>query len=116
MVLHIWQSVYGLRQSPLNFYKHLREGLEDRGFVKSSYDDCLFTNSIVIVFFWVDDYILYSKDAGAIYKVINSLKDEYLLEKEENRTVFLVIQVTRDDKGGTISLTQTGFIDKNYTV
>ena len=105
-----------MRQSPLNFYKHLREGLADRGFVKSSYDDYLFTNGTVIIFFWVDDCILYSKDAGAIDKVINSLKDGHLLEKEENTTVFLVIQVTRDDKGGTISLTQTGFIDKNYTV
>ena len=91
MVLHLRQSVYGLRQSPLNFYKHLREGLEDRGFIKSAYDDCLFTNGTVIIFFWVDDCILYSKEPKAIDKVINSLKDGYLLEKEEDMAGFLGI-------------------------
>ena len=42
-VLHLQQSVYVLHQSPLNFYKHLRDGLENRGFTKSNHDDCLFT-------------------------------------------------------------------------
>ena len=42
-VLHLQQSVYGLRQSPLNFYKHMKDGLENRGFTKSNHDDCLFT-------------------------------------------------------------------------
>ena len=42
-VLHMQQSVYGLRQSPLNFYKHMKDGLENRGFTKSNHDDCLFT-------------------------------------------------------------------------
>ena len=32
MVLLLQQSVYGLRQRPLNFCKHLRQGLESRGF------------------------------------------------------------------------------------
>ena len=48
-VLLLQQSVYRLRQSPLNFYKHLRQGLEDRGFTKAAYDKCPFTNGIVIV-------------------------------------------------------------------
>ena len=46
MVLLLQQSVYGLRQSPLNFYNHLRQGLESRGFQKSEYDDCLFTKQL----------------------------------------------------------------------
>ena len=43
-VILLQKSVYELRQSPLNFYKHLWQGLESREFTKSSYDDCLFTN------------------------------------------------------------------------
>ena len=58
-VLLLQKSVYGLRQSPLNFYRHLRQGLESRGFTKSSHDDCLFTNGVTIVLFWVDDCIFY---------------------------------------------------------
>ena len=50
-VLHLQKSVYGLRQSLLNFYRHLRKGLECRGFMKSSHDDCLFTNGEIMVLF-----------------------------------------------------------------
>ena len=53
MVLHLQKSVYVLRQSPLNFYRHLRQGLESRGFKKSSHDDCLLTNGEVMVLFWL---------------------------------------------------------------
>jgi len=104
MILHLRQSVYRLRQSPRNFYKHLREGLEDIGFIKYSYDDFLFTNDTVIVLFWVNDYILYSTHVGTIHEVINSLKDSCPLEKEEDMVGFLSIQLTRDGKG-TIALT-----------
>ena len=111
IVLPLRQSAYGLRKSPLDFYKHLREGLEYRDFIKSSYDDCLFKNGTFIILFWVDGCILYAKNKQAIDKVIDSLKDGYLLEKEEDVAGFLGIQVNRDGKG-TIKLTQTGLIDK----
>ena len=38
---YIWRlkkSLYGLRQSPLNFFKHLKQGLEDRGWSPSEHD------------------------------------------------------------------------------
>ena len=60
-VLHLQKSEYGLRKIILNFYTHLREGLENRGFTKSNHDDCLFTNGEIIVLFWVDDCIFYAK-------------------------------------------------------
>ena len=50
-VLLLQISVYGLRQSPLNFYNYLRQCLESRGFVKSSHDNYLFTNGETIVLF-----------------------------------------------------------------
>ena len=78
------QSVYGLKQSPLNFYKHLRQGLEDRKFVKSAYDNCLFTNGSVMILFWVDDCIFYTNDKKMIDEVIDNLKDRFLLEREED--------------------------------
>ena len=74
--------MYGLRQSPLNFYRHLRDGLESRGFKKSNHDDYLFTNGEIMVLFWVDDCIFYAKDDSSINAIIYSLKDEYLLERE----------------------------------
>ena len=111
-VLHLQKSVYGLRQSPLNFYKHLRSGLESRGFTKSNHDDCLFTNGEIMVLFWVDDCIFYAKESSSIDAMITSLKDEFLLEREEDMAGFLGLNITRDADKGTITLLQTGLIDK----
>ena len=79
MVLHLQRSVYGLRQSPLNFYRHLRQGLESRGFKNSSHDDYLFTNGNVMVLFWVNDCIFYANDTPLIDEVISSLKDDLFI-------------------------------------
>ena len=112
MVLELQQSVYGLKQSPLNFYRHLRQGLESRGFIKSAHDDCLFNNGEVIVLFWVDDCIFYSKEMGKIQQIIDSLKNEFLLEKEEDMAGFLGLDISHSKDGKTITLTQMGLINR----
>lgn len=88
-VLLLKQSVYGLCQSPLIFYKHMRQGLESRKFQKSDYDDCLFTNGNIMVLFGVDDCIFYSKDSTSIDKLLDDLKEEFLLDEEEDMAGFL---------------------------
>ena len=110
-VLLLQQPVYGLRQSPLNFYNHLRQGLESRGFTKSNHDDCLFTHGEVIVLFQVDDFIFYADNSKAIDNVIDSLKDEFLLEKEDDMAGFLELSIDRDALNRTVTLTQEGLID-----
>ena len=42
-----------------------------------------------MVLFWVDDCIFYAKDTTIIDEVIDSLKDEFLLEREEDMVEFL---------------------------
>ena len=74
--------VYGLRQSLLNFYNHLRQGLESRDFIKSDHDDFLLTNGTIIILSWVDDAIFYSKSNISIQNLILNLKNELLLEKK----------------------------------
>ena len=106
-VLLLIQLVYGLRQSPLIFYKHLRQGIESRGFRKTDHDDCIFTKGTVIILFWVDDCILYSKHKREIEDLIVNLKDACLLEKESDITGFLVISTDRGTEGKVI-LKQTG--------
>ena len=91
----------------MNFYRHLPQGLESRGFKKSSHDDCLFTNGEVVVILWVDDCMLYAKDTIVINVVIDSLKDEFLFEHEEDIAGFLGLKIQRNKDLGTVMLTQT---------
>ena len=65
-----------------------------------------------MVLFWVDDCIFYAKDNASIDTIISSLKDEFLLEREEDMAGFLGLKITRDVNKGTVTLLQTGLIDK----
>ena len=112
MVLELQRSVYGLKQNPLNLYRHLRQGLESRGLTNSDHYDCRFNNGEVIILFWVDDCIFYSKDMKKIQKTIKSLKDEFLLEKETDMAGLLGLDMKHSKDGKTITLTQMGLIDR----
>ena len=49
-----------------------------------------------MILFWVNDFIFYSKENKITDNVITSLKDEFLLEREEDVAGFLGLQIDRD--------------------
>ena len=115
-VLKLKKSLYGLRQSPLNFFKRLRDALVSRGFKQSESDPCLFISNKVICVCYVDDCLFFARDQADIDKVIASLQDErkpdrLLLSVEDDVAGFLGILMTKKDDG-TIELIQTGLIDR----
>ena len=54
-VLKLTKSVYGLANAPLNWFKHLSEGLNECGLQPSSFDPCLFLSPKVLCVVYVDD-------------------------------------------------------------
>jgi len=115
-VLKLKKSLYGLRQSPLNFFKRLRDALVSRGFKQSESDPCLFISKKVICVCYVDDCLFFARYQVDIGKVIASLQDEnkpdqLLLSVEDDVAGFLGILMTKKDDG-TIELIQTGLIDR----
>jgi hypothetical protein len=73
-VYRLKKSLYGLRQSPLNFFLHLKSGLEARGFIQSKHDPCLFVLKTVICLCSVDDCLFFAKCDDDIMGVIESLR------------------------------------------
>jgi hypothetical protein len=57
-VLQLNKSLYGLKQAGYNWFAKLSNGLEDRGFVPSSVDPCVFFGQGCIVLTYVDDCII----------------------------------------------------------
>ena len=122
-VLKLKRSLYGMRQSPLNFYLHLKNGLEQRGFKQSKIDPCLFYSGKVICLIYVDDCLFFAKNSSEIDSIIKDLKDpsdkanqEFLLDKEKDVAGFLGIHFSKikNDNGNVeeIKLTQTGLIKR----
>ena len=115
-VLKLNRSLYGLRQSPRNFFEHLKERLESIGFKQSSCDPCLFLKGEVTCLVYVDDCLFFGRDKSMLNKAIDDLKDaEMDLNIEDDVAGFLGVLV-RKNEDGSVSLTQTGLIDRVLTV
>jgi hypothetical protein len=72
-VLKLKKSLYGLKQSPRNFFLHLKEKLEKVGLRQSESDACLFISDKVICLVYVDDTLLYSPKQEYIDEIIVKL-------------------------------------------
>ena len=57
--LKLKKSLYGLKQAGHNLYHMLCEGLENRGFVSSVIDKCVFYIEGAVILTYVDDCIIF---------------------------------------------------------
>ena len=114
-VLKLKKSLYGLRQSPRNFFAHLSGQLTQLGFVPSSADPCLFIKKGCICITYVDDILVFAKNNQIIEQLMNDLtKLGADLKKENDVAGFLGVDITTNDDN-TITMTQTGLIDRIIT-
>ena len=112
-VLKLDRSIYGLVQSPKNFFKHLKGNLESSGFSQSQHDPCLFISDTVICLVYVDDCLFFSKHQHDIDSAIKRIKDTGMnLEKEDDAAGFLGVNIERNDDDGSVNLTQAGLTQK----
>jgi hypothetical protein len=111
-VLKLKKSLYGLRESPKNFFEHLKSKLLDNGFEQSSEDPCLFKSENVICLVYVDDCLFFSAKEEYIDAKIDGLRQSgLLLEVEDDVSGFLGVLITKKEDG-SIELLQTGLIDR----
>ncbi|KAF7573884.1 hypothetical protein PtrM4_055070 [Pyrenophora tritici-repentis] len=113
-ILELKRALYGLKDAPLLWYKHLKETLIKLGLKPVKDVPCLFTNERLIVFFYVDDIVVlvhpdHLDDHQAFERRLEAVYD---LRKLGELKWFLGIRVLRDWTAGTIWLTQDSFIEK----
>jgi hypothetical protein len=101
-LLCLRRSLYGLKQSPRNFFQYLKSNLE-----KS-----LFVTDKVFCFVYVDDTLLWSRKKEWIDEAIIRLESTGMaLEVEQSVFGFLGVHIDRDQVEGSIKLTQTGLME-----
>ena len=113
MVWELKKSLYGLAQSPRNFFLHTKDQLENKlGFVQSEADPCLFISKDVICLIYVDDALLFYKDQSAVTNLTDKMTEQQIeFREEEDVAGFLGVNITRKDDG-TIHLTQQGLAER----
>ncbi|CAJ1960823.1 unnamed protein product [Cylindrotheca closterium] len=108
-ILKLNKSLYGLKQSPVNFFNFIK-GKENTGFKsQEEVDPCLFISDKVICLLHVDDTIFFSPKEEYINKAIESLKSQGVaVEIEDSVAGFLGVHIKRDKSNKRIKLTQKG--------
>ena len=88
----------------MNWHCKLKTDFEDRGFVESLSDPCVFISKEMIILVYVDDCILISQKAFVIQKFISSLKagtEDFVFTEEGTMNSYLGIDISSlpDKKG-----------------
>ena len=107
----VWKlrkSIYGLKQSPRNYFLHMKQKLEKLGFTQSNADSCLFISATVICLIYVDDALLVYKDQSAVDDLTKRMtKEGMLFNVESDVAGYLGVLIDRNTDG-TIIMRQSG--------
>ena len=116
MVLKLKKSLYGLKNSPRNFWLYLKGKLLEIGFNQSDHDACLFYSESVICLVYVDDTLFFAQRQSDIDAAVTKLREASELEitVEDDVAGFLGVMINRH-KDGRIELTQRGLIERVIT-
>ena len=69
------KNLFGLKNSSLNWFEKLKQGLEDRNFRQSNFDSCVFIRDNCVILVYADDCIIVSPDMKVIDRFIKSMQD-----------------------------------------
>ena len=115
-VCRLLRSLYGLKQSPLMWYRKLYEAFINIGFEASIHDECLFTykkgGAPVWALVYVDDVLMASPSMDALNAVVANLQQCFNLKIMPDVSLYLGMNIQRDREQRTISIGLQKFADK----
>jgi len=112
MVAKLKRCIYGLKQSPREWYYQLIEYLRPIGFAVTAWDPCVLVHKSGDLFLaiYVDDITLYGATGELKEQTINVLKTEFKVNDMGEFDWLLGIQIIFTEDG--ITLSRMTFIDK----
>lgn len=114
ILLLLLRALYGLKQSPALWYRHLSQTLIDLGLEPVAGVQCLFSNDFMLLFFFVDDIVVlfdqqYTTQVDEFQtRLFNTYEMRYIGELEW----FLGIRISRNRETRQLWLCQDSYIDK----
>ena len=107
------KSIYGSCTAPLLWFKHISAALKKAGLTQSQHDPCFWYGKDLMLILYCDDVGLASRTKEIGQQFIKILRAAGLtLTVESSFAEYLGIKFERDDKAGTITMTQPGLIKK----
>ena len=111
------KSLYGLKQSPRQWYKRFDSFMLGHGYSRSDYDSCVYhkkflDGSFVYLLLYVDDMLIASKSISEINKLKAQLSNEFEMKDLGVAKKILGMEIHRDRSVGKLYLSQKNYIEK----
>nr|AAT44257.1 putative polyprotein [Oryza sativa Japonica Group] len=116
LVYRLKKSLYGLKQSPRQWYKRFDSFMFSQKFRRSNYDSCVYLKvvdgSSIYLLLYVDDMLIAAKDKSEIEKLKAQLSSEFEMKDLGAAKKILGMEITRERHSGKLYLSQKGYIEK----
>ena len=117
MVCLLKKSLYGLKQSPRQWYKRLDSSVVSNGFSRSSYDSCVYFKRLkpdcfIYLLLYVDDMLIASANMEAIKELKNLLQSEFEMKDLGVARRILGMDIIRKRNEGLLYLSQSSYVQK----
>ena len=116
-VCKLQRSLYGLKQSPRQWYLHFDKFMKVQKFTRSQYDHCVYFRKLhdgnfIYLLLYIDDMLIASKSIVKIDKLKAQLSKEFETKDLGETKKILGIEITRDKVTVTIWLTKKQYLKK----
>nr|AAC62132.1 copia-like retroelement pol polyprotein [Arabidopsis thaliana] len=111
------RSLYGLRQSPRQWNNRFNEFMQKIGYERSKYDSCVYFKELqsgeyIYLLLYVDDILIASRDKRTVCDLKALLNSEFEMKDLGDAKKILGMEIVRDRKAGTMSISQEGYLLK----
>ncbi|KAH9648425.1 retrovirus-related pol polyprotein from transposon TNT 1-94-like protein [Citrus sinensis] len=111
------KSLYGLKQSPRQWYLKFDEFMITHGYNRSKFDSCVYfktlpSGSFIYLLLYVDDMLLACKQREELEYLKDELSSEFEMKDLGPATKILGMHIIRDRISKTLFLFQTGYVEK----
>nr|CAE03834.3 OSJNBb0013J13.11 [Oryza sativa Japonica Group] len=115
-VCKLKRSLYGLKQSPRQWYKRFDSFMLSHGFKWSEFDSCVYikfvNGSPIYLLLYVDDMLIAAKSKEQITTLKKQLSSEFDMKDLGAAKKILGMEITRDINFGLLFLSQQSYIKK----
>jgi len=111
-VFRLVKTLYGLRQSPLAWFKVLDRLFRSKGLHRSNEDPSLYISKDLILLIFVDDIVFFAQDMKRIEEAKAWLTREFKMVDLGDLKLFLGMQITRNRPQRTLLIDQERYVQK----
>ncbi|BBG99268.1 transposable element gene [Prunus dulcis] len=116
-VCKLQKSLYGLKQSPRQWYKRFDRFMIGQKYTRSHYDHCVYFRKLqdgtfIYLLLYVDDMLIACKSKVEIERLKTQLSNEFEMKDLGEARKILGMEIERDRAKGKISLCQKQYLKK----